>query len=428
MTTGRVAAAVALLVLAGALVAALAGSTPWDPLAGMPAPSGDPVGVDVRRDFTEAEIRREDAYHRAVRPPVYAGLVAGILVALALGLTPWGARVVAGAARPLGGGWGWQVVLGGIAVSAVGALVTLPFDARAEVVLRRYGLSTQTWGSWALDRLKGFALSAGLLALALLALYALIRALPTWWWAPAAVGGALLVLAVSFGYPVVVEPVFNRFTPMADGPLRASLLELAEQDGVPVDDVLVADASRRTTSLNAYVSGYGATRRIVVYDTLLERASADEVRSVVAHELGHADANDVGHFTLVGALGLATGVCLLYLAITSPVLLGRAGVATPADPTSLALVLAVFAVVGLAATPVQSLVSRRIEARADVHALELTRDAATFVAMQRRLSTQNLSDLDPPALAYAVFASHPTAPERIALAREWARRTGQQLP
>ena len=428
MTAARAAAAVALLVLAGALVATLAASTPWEPLAGLPAPPGEAVGADVGRDFTDAEVEREDAYHRAVRPPAYAGLVVGVGVALALGLTPWGARIIGAAARPLGGGWGWQVVLGAAAVSAVGTLVTLPFDARVEVVLRRYGLSTQTWSTWALDRLKGLGLSAGLLAVALVGLYGLVRAFPRWWWAPAAVGGALLVLAVSFGYPVVVEPVFNRFTPMADGPLRASLLELAQRDGVPVDDVLVADASRRTTSLNAYVSGYGATRRIVVYDTLLDRASEDEVRSVVAHELGHADANDVGTFTAVGALGVATGVCLLYLAMTSPALLGRAGVPTPADPRSLALVLAVFAVVGLAATPVQSLVSRRIEARADVHALELTGDPATFVAMQRRLSTQNLSDLDPPALAYVVFASHPTAPERIALAREWARRTGQALP
>ena len=84
--------------------------------------------------------------------------------------------------------------------------------------------------------------------------------------------GALLVVLVSFAYPVVVEPVFNKFTPMPDGPLRTSLLQLAREDGVPVKDVLVADASRRTTSLNAYVSGIGATRRIVVYDTLVDTA------------------------------------------------------------------------------------------------------------------------------------------------------------
>jgi STE24 endopeptidase len=187
----------------------------------------------------------------------------------------------------------------------------------------------------------------------------------------------------------------------------------------------VADASRRTTSLNAYVSGYGATRRIVVYDTLLARASEPEVRSVVAHELGHADDNDVGHFTWVGALGLAAGVCLLYLALTSPALQRRAGIESAADPRSVALLVALFAVVSLASSPVQSLVSRRVEARADVHALQLTGDVETFVSMQRRLSTENLSDLDPPLLVYAMFASHPTGPQRIALAREWERRGGR---
>src|SRR4029077_12310053 len=106
-----------------------------------------------------------------------------------------------------------------------------------------------------------------------------------WWWSIGAVLGATLVVVLSFAYPIVVEPVFNSFTPMPAGELRTSLLTMAARDGVPVRDVLVADASRRTNSLNAYVSGFGATRRIVVYDTLLKDATPDEVRLIVAHEL-----------------------------------------------------------------------------------------------------------------------------------------------
>ena len=427
--SGRLAAFAALVVLSAALVAAIVLTTPWRPLpaphAGIPIPA---VPVAPGADFTAAEIAREDAFHAAVRPPAYAALLAGLGVALALGLTPLGSRLVQALAAPFGGRWVWQILLGGLAVPLIGRLVTLPLSARAEVVLRRYGLSTQTWASWGLDQVKGYALSSALLLGVLFALYALMRLLPGSWWAPAAVGAALLVVLVSFGFPLVVEPVFNRFTPMPPGPMRTSLLDLAARDGVPVQEVLVADASRRTSTLNAYVSGFGSTRRIVVYDNLLTRAAPEEVRLVAAHELGHAARNDVLHGTLVGALGAAAAACLLYLALTSPVLLRRAGVGEGADPRSLALLLAVVAVLTTLGGPAQLLVSRRIEARADVHALQLTAAPATFAAMQRRLAVDNLADLDPPLPVYVLFSSHPTAPERIALARAWARLAGVPVP
>jgi STE24 endopeptidase len=238
------------------------------------------------------------------------------------------------------------------------------------------------------------------------------------------------VIAVSFLYPVAVEPVFNSFKPMAPGPVRDELLRLAATDGVPVRDVLVADASRRTTALNAYVSGFGSTRRIVVYDTLLQSARPDEIRLIVAHELGHAKRGDVLYGTLLGALGVAAGVCLLYLLTTSRPLLRRAGLADPrspvpaaaaADHRSVAFVLAMVTVLTQLGGPLQNLVSRRIEARADAHALDLTGDPATFTRMQRSLSVRNLSDLRPGPLEYVLWGTHPTGPERIAMARIWAR-------
>jgi len=419
----RTAAAVALLVLGAAYLLTLTLTTPWSPATG-----GPPVSPEVSRDFTPADVAREDAFHSAVRPPAYAAIVVGLAVSAALGLTPLGARLVSAVARPLGGGVVWQVLLGTVALTVLGRLATLPFSARAEVVLRRYGLSTQTWGSWAVDVAKGVAVSAVIAAVALLGFYAIARAAPRTWWAWAAAGGAALVVVVSFVWPLLVEPVFNRFESLPAGPLRASLIELAEQDGVPVRDVLVADASRRTSALNAYVSGFGSTRRLVVYDTLIREAPPEEVRLIVAHELGHAARRDVLYGTLLGAAGLAVGCCALFLLLNWAPLLRRAGVTDAGDPRSLALVLLLAGLAGLASSPVQSLVSRRIEARADVHALNLTEDPATFAAMQRRLARTNLSDLDPHPLVYGMFASHPTAPERIALARSWARGHDVRLP
>jgi STE24 endopeptidase len=218
----------------------------------------------------------------------------------------------------------------------------------------------------------------------------------------------------------VVEPLFNKFTPMHQGPLRTSLLRMAAEDGVPAKDVLVADASRRTTALNAYVSGFGATRRIVVYDTLLKSASDDEVRLIVAHELGHAKSKDVLWGTFAGAIGVAAFTCLLGLLLRWPRLLSWAGVDSLGDGTVVALMLAMVALVSFLTSPGQTLISRRIETRADVHSLNLTHDPATFVRMQARLSVTNLSDLDPPPLLFGLFATHPTGPQRIALARTWA--------
>jgi STE24 endopeptidase len=271
------------------------------------------------------------------------------------------------------------------------------------------------------DLLKGAAVSAVLGAVALLGFYAITRYAPRWWWAYGAAGAALLVVLLSFIFPVLVEPVFNKFTPMPDSPLRTELMAMAARDRVPVSDVLVADASRRTRAVNAYVSGFGATRRIVVYDTLLEQATPAEVESVVAHELGHARDDDVLTGTALGAIGAAAAVIAVYLLGSWTGLLRRAGVDSIGEPRAIALLLALAAVAGLLAGPAQALVSRHIEARADAHSLGLTGDPAAFEATQARLSMVNLADPDPNRLEYWLFASHPSTVERMAAARAYAR-------
>lgn len=423
LVTSRLASVLCLAVLVGTLAVVVGTTTPWRTPATSPArAAGD--APDLREDFSSAEIARSAAFRRAVRPWLLGGLAVGLGVALGLGLTPLGARLVEAVARPVGGAWWARAVLGGLALSLVATVVRLPFAIRSEQVLRRFGLSTQTWAGWTADAAKGWAVSAVLTGAALLVLYGALRVSPDWWWAWAAAGAAAAVFALSFAFPLVVEPLFNRFTPMPDSPLRDDLVAMAAREGYPVRDVLVADASRRTTSLNAYVSGYGASRRIVVYDTLLRDAPAAEVRSVVAHELGHAVRREVLHGTLLAALGAAAAVCGLAVVGSWPALLRRAGVGELADPRSIALLAAVAALAGFLASPAQALVSRRVEARADAYALERTRDPATFVAMQRRLAVQNVADLKPHPVLYAWFASHPSTTERIAAARAFAAREG----
>ncbi|WP_264159844.1 M48 family metallopeptidase [Actinomadura montaniterrae] len=432
----RRAAAVAAAVLFAGVAAVLALTTPWNPLPGH-VPGGH-VRADPSLDFTPREIARAKAFDGAINPPAYSGLVVGLAVILVLGFTPLGARFLGWTTarvrrRPL------RVIAAAVALTTLLRVIGLPFDIWSESVLRRYGLSTQSWPAWAVDQLKSLGVTWVVYTIALLLLYAVVRRFPRYWWTGAAAGGFVLVVAVSFIYPVVVEPVFNKFHSLPAGQLRTDLLAMAKRDGVPVKDVLVADASRRTTSLNAYVSGFGSTRRIVLYDTLL-KSPRPQIESIVGHELGHAKHDDVLWGTLVGALGVAGALCLLYLLTTSPRLLRRAGVdpdvpaargarsTGPADPRTIALVLALVAAGTQLAAPVQNLVSRRIEARADAHALDLTRDPSTFVAMQHELSVRNIDDPDPNRAEYLLWMTHPSGPDRIAMARNWSKMHHVPIP
>ncbi|MET7750971.1 M48 family metallopeptidase [Micromonospora sp. NPDC005367] len=413
----------ALLALAGlalALVVTTALLIPWNR---PPAPRADQLAA--LRALPADQVAHGREFRAALRPAGYASIVVGLLIALALGLTPLGSRLIELAGRPFGGHWIAQAVLGGLAVVLIADLVTLPLSAWRQAVLTRYGLSTNGWAGWVIDLLKSYAVSAVVGAVALLGFYAVIRLAPRWWWAFGAAGAAGLVVLLSFVLPVLVEPVFNRFTPMEQGPQRTELMAMAARDGVPVRDVLVADASRRTRAVNAYVSGIGPTRRVVVYDTLLREAPPEEVTAVVAHELGHARDRDVTVGTLTGALGAAAAVVALYLIGSWAPLLRLAGVDSVAQPRAFPLLVALVTVAGLVATPVQALISRRVEARADAHALALTEDPAAFESMQRRLATVNLADPDPPRWEYLYSATHPSTVERMAAARAYAREAGR---
>ncbi|MCU1593051.1 MAG: yhfN [Frankiales bacterium] len=373
--------------------------------------------VDLLRDFAPAEIARERAYHAAVRPPAYFSLLVGVLAVALLGLTRLGSRLVA--AVP--GHWTVKAVGAVALVFALSQLATLPLDIQAERVQRRYGLSTSSWSGWTDDLLRGLGVRVVMTSLVVVAVVGLARRFPATWWAWGGMTAAVLVLLGSFVYPIVVEPAFNHFTSLPAGQLRTDLLQLAAKDSVPVKDVLVADASRRTTALNAYVSGFGSTRRIVLYDTLIKTAPPAEVELIVAHELGHAKRQDVLHGTVIGAFGAGAGICALFLLLTWAPLLRRVGAPSPGDPRVVPLVLFLAVLTPLLIAPMTNLLSRHIEARADLHSLDLTGDLDTYVASQRRLSTTNLSDLDPNPFVYNLFFTHPSGPQRIALAREWER-------
>lgn len=346
-------------------------------------------------DFSQEDRNRAARYHR----PLYAAAAVRLVLVLAV----FGAFT----RLSLGGlGWFGDALVWPPVVLAAAGTACLPLDLwRGLVRERRFGLSTQTLGGWAADRAKGEAIELGLAAVVWAAAVALVHASPRWWPLPAAAALALFALFMSFVAPVVLEPLFNRFRPLEDERLAAELRSLAQRAGVPVRDVLVADASRRTTRTNAYVSGLGPTRRVVVWDTLLADADDAELGLIVAHELGHRRDRHVLKGTLLGMGGSIALVVLLWAAL---------GSLEPGEFPKAALLVTGLEIAGL---PAMSWISRRWERDADRCSLELTGDRDAFVRAHLSLARKNLSDLDPPRLAYVMLFSHPTPPERIALAR-----------
>jgi STE24 endopeptidase len=418
----------AIALLGSATVAAYLAITPWSTVTALADRAGGAVVVDPSRDFTAAEQARASQWAAATRPWALAAIGVSLLVAVLLGVTPAGSRLVESAGRFVGGGRVPTVVLGGLLVALLPTLATVPISVVLELRRRAAGLSTRDWWGFARDVAVGAAFTAAITVAGLLVVVLLAGRLGHRWWTVAAPGAAALAIVAGLVYPLVVEPLFSRFEPLPAGPVRDDVMQLADRAGLEVGDVLVSDTSRRSTTLNAYVSGLGPTRRVVLQDTLLAAAEPAEIRAVVAHEISHARRGDVVRGTLVGALGAALGVLLIAAAQQWRPLTSAARVDGPWDPRAIGLILALVAVLGTVAGPVVNLASRRVEAHADVAAMDLTRDPAGLASAMRLLGLRNLSDPSPPAVVYGLFASHPTTPERIALARTWARANGVPEP
>jgi STE24 endopeptidase len=372
--------------------------------------------LDVRASdlFAAEEIERAHRYHG----PLYRALALDLLlqlgVLLAIVFGPPGDWLFGAT----GGGWGARTLELAALVAGVLALVRLPLSAwRGWAYERRWGFSTQTLRGWLWDRVKGLVVGVVLTGIGLLALIWSARTWPSWWPLAAAPGAALLALVLSLLAPIVLERLFNRFWPLPDPSLAEELRELSQRAGVPLRTLLVTDASRRTRKHNAYVSGLGPTRRLVVFDTLLADAPRGELRGVVAHELGHRRFRHVAWGTLLAMAGAAATVLVLWGLLSWGGLVSAAGASGPGDPRVVPLVLLLVWLLELGALPFETWLSRRWERAADRFALELTHDGRTFEQMHRRLALANLADLDPPRLLYKLLFTHPTPPERIAAAR-----------
>jgi STE24 endopeptidase len=370
----------------------------------------EPAQIDPRSYFTAQQIERGARFARPQLGLGLAGAAAPLAALVALARRP---------PRPLRGPFERPVAAGALAGAGMAialSLPPLPFAALGRRRAAAVGLVTQSWRGWGADLLKSIGIETVLAAAGGSLAVAATRRFPRAWWAPigaGSVGVGALFAAVA---PVVLDPLFNDFTPLAEGQTRSDVLELARAAGVSVGEVYSVDASRRTTAANAYVTGLGPTKRVVLFDTLLDRYSRDEMRLVVAHELAHVRHRDVPRGLAYAALVAPAGARAVQR--LSWRLSPERG--TPAALPALALA------AGLVAVPLGLLgnrLSRAVERRADSFSLELTGAPEAFVSFEQRIALQNVADLDPPRWLTSLIATHPPTSERIGAAVAFQRVT-----
>ncbi|MFZ5643581.1 MAG: M48 family metallopeptidase [Bacillota bacterium] len=367
--------------------------------------------------FSIGQINRAREYNQVVRLIFIGSFLAQSLFLVWL---VFGGRAahISRIARELAGGnyWG-SVLIFFLTLWFALQLINLPFSLFGSYYWQhRWGFSTQSMGSWWLDYLKGSGIEIALTAIGVLVFFWLTRRWPGAWWLAGSILFSGWLIIQSYLWPVLVSPLFNRFEPAKDPSLVSMVRELSKKAELPVDQVLIMDASQRTTRANAYFTGLGKTKRIVLYDTLLSNYSKDEVKAVLAHEMAHWSSGHITRGLAMGILGNFILWGLLFYILKS---------AFPYNgyfpPHAWAVIILFFLLVSFVSSPLVNHVSRNMEREADRVSVLLTEDPKAAVRLQVNLAEKNLSDVSPPPFIQWFSYSHPPAPERIELLKEALR-------
>jgi len=299
--------------------------------------------------------------------------------------------------------------------SLIFMLIDLPFSYYSGYRLeKKYGLSTQTPLTWGLDFLKQALLGFAVSLLLLLGLYTLILRLPGTWWFWAWAGFALFTYGTGKLFPVLIVPLFYRYSPVENQSLKDRIARLGARFGLSIERIHSINLSRTTRKANAAFMGIGKTKRVVLSDTLLSQFEEDEIEAVLAHELGHCCHNDIWRLF---ALNLAITFISFRLVWTLlPAAAETFGLQGPGDMAGLPLLLLIFSVLSLFIQPVTRGFSRRIEKQADHFALLAMGSKDAFIRCMRKLARVNLADPDPHPLYEWFFYDHPAIRRRIAYA------------
>lgn len=363
---------------------------------------------------------KSDAYFEGGYWLLLWGFLVGAAINLAFLHFGWSSRLSAWAERKSGGRPFLRSLLWAAPFIVATSAIALPWTIYTGFVREhQYDLATQTFGAWFGEQLIGLAIGTIVGTLLIAGLLALVRRFGNGWWG---IGAAVTVALLAFMLllaPVLVEPLFNKYTPMQAGTLREQILSMARANTVPADNVYVVDQSRQTTRISANVAGLGPTIRIALNDNLLNQSTPAEVRSVMGHELGHYVLNH--SFSLLLGLGLIILVGYLAVAKIVPAMLarwgGRWGVTSLADPAVVPAAMIVISAYFLLATPLTNSLVRAHEQEADVFGLNAARAPDGFAKIAMKLSTYR--KIEPGKWEEIIFYDHPSGRTRVETAMRW---------
>lgn len=317
---------------------------------------------------------------------------------------------------------GWGAIPTGLAY--VGALVLargavhLPFEGYSTFVIEeRYGFNKTTPATFVADRIKGLVLGGvigGALLAAVLAFFSSVGE-SAWLWCWATVSGVSLLLQGLA--PTLLLPLFYKFAPLEEGALRERLLRYAERVRFPVAGIFVIDGSRRSTKANAFFTGFGAGRRIALFDTLIEAHEPDELEGVLAHEVGHAKRRHVAKSVAISIVNTGVVFFLLSIALTHEGLFAAFGVGQPSVHAGLIFFALLYTPVDMVLSMLLQAFSRKNEYEADAYAAETTGAPESLVSALKKLSAENLANLTPHPFYVFLNHSHPPVLRRIAALR-----------
>ena len=337
------------------------------------------------------------------------------------GWSAWSGRVVK---------WRWlQPALYSLPFGVVGGLLTLPWSIYTGFIREhQYGMSNQSAGEWTKELLIMTGVGLVLSAVIFIVIYAVIRNSPKrWWlWATLAIGALASVMILIA--PIFIEPLLNKYTPMADSPVRTEILRIAKAQQIPTNDVYVVDASKQTKRISANVSGIGPTIRIALNDNLLNRSNIHGIKAVMGHEMGHYKLNHIQK--LLAYLTLMSLVLFVFLYLAAPRILARSGnrwnVRNVADPASAPLLFMLLAILSVPGGIVFNSIIRHHESEADAFGLEAAREPDGFAMTAMQLSEYR--KIEPSAVEEVLFFDHPSGRTRVKMAMDWKAAHLAELP
>lgn len=337
-----------------------------------------------------------------------------IIVLVATGFT----RALAGWSAGLTGSGYPALILFAVALGAMQSVLTLPLGWYSSYVIEhRFGLSNQSFRRWVWEHVKGLMVAAPLMAGILCILYYCIQAFGSWWWLPLGIAVTLISVVLARLAPVLIMPIFYRFTPIAEGTLRERILRLCAEAGVRIEGIFSFNLSKNTKKANAAFTGIGRAKRIILGDTLIRDFSEEEIETVFAHELGHYRFGHIRKAIAAGTVSTFAGMFVTSLLYGwSVAAIGFTGLADLGALPLLAIWLFLF---GLVTSPIGNMLSRRHERQADAYAVRSTGKRDAFVSALRKLGTMNLADPEPHPLVEFLFYSHPPIAKRIQAVESW---------